>query len=113
MKISKSPFVLAIMTLILTPMFAFVNVVTFMLGSMIILESIDPNPMWTRVVTALVMLLVSLLTFVLPIKSLKLSLQERKLGDPANNSTVTLAVVFSSLSLLLVVVIQIWFVISW
>jgi hypothetical protein len=101
------------MTLILTPLFAFVNVVTFMLGSMIILETINPNPVWTRVVSALVMLLVSLLTFILPIKSLKLSLQERKLGDPANNSTVTLAVVFSSLSLLLVVVIQIWFVISW
>ena len=113
MKLSKSPFVLAIMTLILTPLFAFVNVVTFILGSMIILETIDPNPMWTRVVTALVMLMVSLLTFILPIKSLKLSLQERKLGDPANNSTVTLAVVFSSLSLLLVVVIQIWFVIAW
>jgi len=113
MKISKSPFVLAIMTLILTPMFAFVNVVTFMLGSMIILESIDPNPMWTRVVTALVMLIVSLLTFILPIKSLKLSLQERKLGDPANNSNVTLTVVFSGLALLLVVVIQIWFIISW
>ena len=113
MKLSKSPFVFAIMTLILTPLFAFVNVVTFMLGSMIILETIDPNPMWTRVVSALVMLMVSLLTFILPIKSLKLSLQERKLGDPANNSTVTLAVVFSSLSLLLVVVIQIWFVISW
>jgi len=113
MKLSKSPFVFAIMTLILTPLFAFVNVVTFMLGSMIILETIDPNPMWTRVVSALVMLTVSLLTFILPIKSLKLSLQERKLGDPANNSTVTLAVVFSSLSLLLVVVIQIWFVISW
>ena len=113
MKMSKSPIVLAVITLILTPMFAFVNVVTFMLGSMIILESIDPNPMWTRVVTALVMLLVSLLTFILPIKSLKLSLQERKLGDPANNSTVILAVVLSSLSLLLVVVIQIWFVISW
>jgi len=113
MKISKSPFVLAIMTLILTPLFAFVNVVTFMLGSMIILETINPNPVWTRVVSALVMLTVSLLTFILPIKSLKLSLQERKLGDPANNSTVTLAVVFSSLSLLLVVVIQIWFVISW
>ena len=113
MKISKSPFVLAIMTLILTPMFAFVNVVTFMLGAMIIVESIDPNPMWTRVVTALVMLIVSLLTFVLPIKSLKLSLQARKLDDPANNSNVTLAIVFSSLSLLLVVVIQIWFIISW
>jgi hypothetical protein len=113
MKISKSPFVFAIMTLILTPLFAFVNVVTFMLGSMIILEAINPNPVWTRVVSALVMLTVSLLTFILPIKSLKLSLQERKLGDPANNSTVTLAVVFSSLSLLLVVVIQIWFVISW
>jgi uncharacterized membrane protein YhaH (DUF805 family) len=113
MKISKSPFVLAIMTLIITPMFAFVNVVTFILGSMIILESIDPNPMWTRVVTALVMLLVSLLTFILPIKSLKLSLQARKLDDPATNSKISLAVVFSSLSLLLVVVIQIWFIISW
>ena len=113
MKISKSPFVLAVITLILTPMFAFVNVVTFILGSMIILESIDPNPMWTRVVTALVMLLVSLLTFILPIKSLKLSLQARKLDDPATNSKISLAVVFSSLSLLLVVVIQIWFIISW
>ena len=113
MKISKSPFVLAVITLILTPMFAFVNVVTFILGSMIILESIDPNPMWTRVVTALVMLLVSLLTFILPIKSLKLSLQAGKLDDPATNSKISLAVVFSSLSLLLVVVIQIWFIISW
>lgn len=113
MKMSKSPIVLAIITLILTPMFAFVNVVTFMLGAMIIVESIDPNPMWTRVVTALVMLLVSLLTFILPVKSLKLSLQERKLDDPATNSKITLAVVFSSLSLLLVVVIQIWFIISW
>jgi uncharacterized membrane protein len=113
MKISKSPFVLAIMTLILTPMFAFVNVVTFMLGSMIILESIDPNPMWTRVITALVMLIVSLLTFILPIKSLKLSLQVRKLDDPATNSKVTLAVVFSGLALLLVVVIQIWFISAW
>jgi hypothetical protein len=80
---------------------------------MIILESIDPNPMWTRVVTALVMLLVSLLTFILPVKSLKLSLQERKLDDPATNSRITLAVVLSSLSLLLVVVVQIWFIISW
>jgi len=113
MKMSKSPIVLAVITLILTPMFAFVNVVTFILGSMIILESIDPNPMWTRVVTALVMLLVSLLTFILPVKSLKLSLQERKLGDPVNNSNVTSAVVLSSLSLLLVVVIQIWFIFSW
>lgn len=113
MKMSKSPIGLAVITLILTPIFAFVNVVTFMLGAMIIVESIDPNPMWTRVVTALVMLLVSLLTFVLPIKSLKLSLQERKLDDPATNSKITLAVVFSSLSLLLVVVIQIWFISAW
>jgi hypothetical protein len=113
MKISKSPIVLAIITLILTPMFAFVNVVTFMLGAMIIVESIDPNPMWTQVVTALVMLLVSLLTFILPVKSLKLSLQERKLDDPATNSNITLAVVFSGLSLLLVVVIQIWFISAW
>jgi len=59
------------------------------------------------------MLIVSLLTFILPIKSLKLSLQVRKLDDPATNSKVTLAVVFSGLALLLVVVIQIWFVISW
>lgn len=113
MKISKSPFVLAVITLILTPIFAFVNVVTLMLGAMIIVESIDPNPMWTRVVTALVMLIVSLLTFVLPIKSMKLSLQARKLDDAATNSKVTLALVFSGLSLLLVVVIQIWFISSW
>lgn len=113
MKISKSPIVLAIITLVLTQVFAFANVVTLILGSMIILESIDPNPMWTRVVTALVMLLVSLLTFILPIKSMKLSLQARKLDDPATNSKVTLALVLSSLSLLLVVGIQIWFIISW
>lgn len=113
MKISKSPIVLAVITLVLTPVFAFVNVVTLILGSMIILESIDPNPMWTRVVTAFVMLLVSLLTFILPLSSMKLSLQARKLDDPEINSKVTLALVFSSLSLLLVVGIQIWFIISW
>lgn len=113
MKISKSPIGLAVITLVLTPVFAFVNVVTLILGSMIILESIDPNPMWTRVVTALVMLLVSLLTFILPLKSMKFSLQARKLDDPEINSKVTLALVFSSLSLLLVVGIQIWFIISW
>lgn len=75
---------------------------------MIILESIDPNPMWVRIITGLVMAILTIITMVLPVISLKLILRERKLNNKATKTKTNVALVLTSFSIFLVVVVQVW-----
>ena len=75
---------------------------------MIILESIDPNPMWVRIITGLIMALLTVIPFVLPVKSLKQSLRERKLNNIATKTKTNVALVLTIFSLFLVAIVQVW-----
>ena len=75
---------------------------------MIILESIDPNPMWVRIITGLMMVILTIITFVLPVISLKISLRERKLNNLATKTKTNVALGLTGFSLFLVVNVQAW-----
>jgi hypothetical protein len=77
---------------------------------MIILESIDPNPMWVRIITGLIMTLLTIITFVLPVISLKQCLRERKLNNLATKAKTNLALGLTSFSLFLLVLLQAWII---
>ena len=96
------------MTVILTPVLLWIQVIAFFLGFMIILESIDPNPMWVRIITGLMMVILTIITFVLPVISLKISLRERKLNNIATKTKTNVALGLTGFSLFLVVNVQAW-----
>ena len=75
---------------------------------MIILESIDPNPMWTRIITGIIMALLTVIPFVLPVISLKQSLRERKSNNSVTKIKTNVAISFAIFSLFLVVIVQAW-----
>ena len=107
-KTLKQPIVLSIISLVFTPILLWVQLLTFFLGFMIILESIDPNPMWVRIITGLIMALLTVIPFVLPVISLKQSLRERKLNNIANKTKTNVALVLTIFSLFLVAIVQVW-----
>ena len=82
--------------------------IAYFLGFMIILESIDPNPMWVRIITGLIMVILTIITFVLPVISLKQCLRERKLNNLATKTKTNVALGLTSFSLFLVVLVQVW-----
>ena len=94
--------------MILTPVLLWIQVIAFFLGFMIILESIDPNPMWVRIITGLFMVILTIITFVLPVISLKISLRERKLNNLATKTKTNVALGLTGFSLFLVVNVQAW-----
>jgi hypothetical protein len=94
--------------LVITPVLLWVQLLAFFLGFMIILESIDPNPMWVRIITGLIMALLTVIPFVLPVKSLKQSLRERKLNNIATKTKTNVALVLTIFSLFLVAIVQVW-----
>ena len=94
--------------MILTPVLLWIQVIAFFLGFMIILESIDPNPMWVRIITGLIMAILTIITFVLPVISLKISLRERKLNNLATKTKTNVALGLTGFSLFLVVNVQAW-----
>jgi hypothetical protein len=93
---------------ILTPVLLWIQVIAYFLGFMIILESIDPNPLWVRIITGLIMAILTIITFVLPVISLKLILRERKLNNVATKTKTNVALVLTSFSIFLVVIVQVW-----
>ena len=94
--------------MVITPVLLWVQLLAFFLGFMIILESIDPNPMWVRIITGLIMALLTVIPFVLPVKSLKQSLRERKLNNIATKTKTNVALVLTIFSLFLVAIVQVW-----
>ncbi len=94
--------------MVITPILLWVQLLAFFLGFMIILESIDSNPMWVRIITGLIMALLTVIPFVLPVISLKLSLRERKLNNIATKTKTNVALVLTIFSLFLVAIVQAW-----
>ena len=94
--------------MVVTPILVWIQVIAYFLGFTIILESIDPNPMWVRIITGLIMVILTIITFVLPVISLKQSLRERKLNNLATKTKTNVALGLTSFSLFLVVLVQVW-----
>jgi len=64
--------------------------------------------MWVRIITGLFMVILTIITFVLPVISLKISLRERKLNNLATKTKTNVALGLTGFSLFLVVNVQAW-----
>jgi len=106
-KTLRQPIVLAITSLVITPLLLTVQGLVFILGDMILYEK--SNLFWTKVITWLVMVGVALLAISLPTKALIRGVRERKLNDSTTKLKTTLSIVFSSIAFVLMAITQVWF----
>jgi len=106
-KTLRQPIVLAITSLVITPLLLIVQGLVFILGDMILYEK--SNLFWTKVITWLVMVGVALLAISLPTKALIRGVRERKLNDSTTKLKTTLSIVFASIAFVLMAITQVWF----
>ncbi len=106
MKFLKQPIVPATISVVLAPLMLIVQGTISFLGSMILAE--ENNPLWSRVITWVVMFVVACCAIALPTLALIHAIRERKLNSAISKFKTILSVIFASVAFIVMLLAQVW-----
>jgi len=106
MKLLKQPIIPATISVVLAPLMLFVQGTISFLGSMILAE--ENNPLWTKVITWVVMFVVACCAISLPTFALVHAIRERKLNGAGNKFKTVLSVILASVAFVAMLLAQVW-----